>query len=311
MAKLKRHPFPVTARTRVQDRVYWEHIVIDGKKCFMKRNTEPKEFDHNMLNHRVAASCNGANRLRNEKLALDFAREKTNIPVPNVVFYLDEGERVYLATEWVEGIPMSSIENPKGRQKVIDQLDAYVSELETHRSSRIRGFGLDVCFPPSVATLSNPFALEQFVKVQDKPFVLCHGDLHTDNVLVDPITFKITAIIDWEYAGYYPADIDPRRYKYGHDIVHLASGTYVPLVNHGEEARKLIESYRVGHGNLNKLREMVVEVVEGVPVIKRPFSDSKAASSDEPESKSDLAAVKAKSCAEEPAKKHTEDPMEE
>jgi hypothetical protein len=35
-------------------------------------------------------------------------------------------------------------------------------------------------------------------------FVLCHGDLGQHNVLVDPKTLKIAAIIDWEFGGFWP-----------------------------------------------------------------------------------------------------------
>ncbi|KAF2878605.1 kinase-like domain-containing protein [Massariosphaeria phaeospora] len=34
--------------------------------------------------------------------------------------------------------------------------------------------------------------------------VLTHGDLHFHNIIVDPDSHKIEAIIDWEYAGFYP-----------------------------------------------------------------------------------------------------------
>ncbi|KAH6635196.1 phosphotransferase enzyme family-domain-containing protein [Chaetomium sp. MPI-SDFR-AT-0129] len=41
-----------------------------------------------------------------------------------------------------------------------------------------------------------------------KPYVFCHNDLHQNNILVDPSTLKITAILDWEYAGFYPAWVE-------------------------------------------------------------------------------------------------------
>lgn len=34
--------------------------------------------------------------------------------------------------------------------------------------------------------------------------VFCHNDLSANNVIVNPATLKIAAIIDWEYAGFYP-----------------------------------------------------------------------------------------------------------
>lgn len=35
-------------------------------------------------------------------------------------------------------------------------------------------------------------------------YVLCHTDLDRQNILVDPSTFKIVSIIDWETAGFSP-----------------------------------------------------------------------------------------------------------
>jgi Ser/Thr protein kinase RdoA (MazF antagonist) len=36
----------------------------------------------------------------------------------------------------------------------------------------------------------------------------CHNDLSQQNIIVDPDTLKINAIIDWEYAGFYPARLE-------------------------------------------------------------------------------------------------------
>jgi len=35
-------------------------------------------------------------------------------------------------------------------------------------------------------------------------YVFCHNDLGQHNVIVDPNTLKINAIIDWEYGGFWP-----------------------------------------------------------------------------------------------------------
>lgn len=39
---------------------------------------------------------------------------------------------------------------------------------------------------------------------KERRFVLCHDDLSQHNMVVDPQTLKIRAILDWEYAGFYP-----------------------------------------------------------------------------------------------------------
>lgn len=40
-------------------------------------------------------------------------------------------------------------------------------------------------------------------------FPLCHGDLSRFNVLVHPERPEIVALIDWEFAGFYPHQLDP------------------------------------------------------------------------------------------------------
>ena len=43
--------------------------------------------------------------------------------------------------------------------------------------------------------------------------VFNHGDLSTYNVVVDPKTLKVTAILDWEYAGFYPEQFEGKFFK--------------------------------------------------------------------------------------------------
>jgi Ser/Thr protein kinase RdoA (MazF antagonist) len=42
--------------------------------------------------------------------------------------------------------------------------------------------------------------------------VFCHNDLSANNVIVDPETLNIRAIIDWEYSGFFPAEFEARFY---------------------------------------------------------------------------------------------------
>lgn len=39
---------------------------------------------------------------------------------------------------------------------------------------------------------------------ESQDLVFCHNDLSTHNVIVDPSTLKVNAIIDWEYSGVFP-----------------------------------------------------------------------------------------------------------
>lgn len=43
--------------------------------------------------------------------------------------------------------------------------------------------------------------------------VFYHNDLSANNVIVDPDTLKIKAIVDWEYAGFYPPEFEVPFYR--------------------------------------------------------------------------------------------------
>jgi len=43
---------------------------------------------------------------------------------------------------------------------------------------------------------------------EDRLYVYCHMDLSQHNVIVDPKTLKIKAIIDLEYSGFWPEQFD-------------------------------------------------------------------------------------------------------
>lgn len=43
---------------------------------------------------------------------------------------------------------------------------------------------------------------------ESEDLVFCHNDFSTHNVIVDPATLKVKAVIDWEYAGFYPIEFE-------------------------------------------------------------------------------------------------------
>jgi thiamine kinase-like enzyme len=42
--------------------------------------------------------------------------------------------------------------------------------------------------------------------------MFCHLDLAQHNIFIDPVTFEITDIIDWEYAGFFPVEFELQRW---------------------------------------------------------------------------------------------------
>ncbi|KAF6767343.1 Aminoglycoside phosphotransferase [Kalmanozyma brasiliensis GHG001] len=240
---LKPIPIPTT-KTDETDRIVYHDTTIDGRRCIVKRNKSHSEFAIDPNTHEVVAFANLPNCIRNEKAAMDFVRANTCIPVPEVLFYLDEGDRVLLGVEVVEGIKMDEIQDERDRAKVIEQLDGFVEQLAQHRSPKIKGFAAKACF--SLALTDNlPRCSLKFVEDHDQGYPLCHGDLHQSNIIVDPETKKAKAVLDWEYCGYYPDECEPRRYKAGVKDVVCPDGSIVKYRKWGEKAFEALKKYTV------------------------------------------------------------------
>lgn len=43
---------------------------------------------------------------------------------------------------------------------------------------------------------------------ETEEYVFCHNDLSQHNVIVDPKSLRINAIIDWEYSGFFPKQFE-------------------------------------------------------------------------------------------------------
>lgn len=77
----------------------------------------------------------------------------------------------------------------------------------------------------SLLTDTNTFNLSSTLSPSDpETFVLYHGDLSMNNILVDPTTHKITGIVDWECVSFVPlwkANVVPKLLE-GPDIDSVA-----------------------------------------------------------------------------------------
>lgn len=153
----------------------------------------------------------GKERLQNEAESLIFVREHTNIPVPAVHCHFEDDEAYYLITEYVDGISMSELEDA---QKAIvgEELEKHLATLQTLRSHTMGGpRGLVV--PPYRLNLQTEQDNWDLRPSSSDEYVFCHNDLSQHNVVVDPDTLEVKAIIDWEFAGFWPSQFEFRFYK--------------------------------------------------------------------------------------------------
>jgi len=169
------------------------------------------ELQMDLQSGRVFEPYLGLLRARNEVAALNFIRENTDIPVPEVIVAFQDDEVFYSVVRYVDGILMDKL-SESDAAKVVEELDRYLAELAKFTSDEIKSFVGEPCFPPRLLYGLRTRAPGTFVKSPSQEYVLCHGDLARHNVIVDPKTLKIAALIDWEYAGFYPPEVEYRFY---------------------------------------------------------------------------------------------------
>ena len=167
-----------------------------------------------------------------------FIQEKTNIPVPTLHCSFEDDDAVYLIMENVEGMSMSELGNEQ-RPIVQQELEEHIKTMQSLRSSRIGGPS-GIVLVPYRATLHSPRDQWSPKKSDSDEFVFCHNDLSQQNVIVDPNTLKIKAILDWEYAGFYPEWFERRFFE--------RSGPSVASEKEVDDAEKIVEFMQLLEG---------------------------------------------------------------
>jgi tRNA A-37 threonylcarbamoyl transferase component Bud32 len=187
----------------------------------------------------------------NEALALRFVKEHTTIPVPELVS--SDWDRVTM--EYVEGQTLKQawpVLTPEQRSGIMAQLSDYLAQLRAMGGihlGRLDGHGVVV--PNIMTRCGGPFgSLVEFhdwlanppkrghaesiywheITTQlgaDYPIIFTHGDVAARNIMVRD--GRIVAILDWEYAGWYPAYWDYVFTMRGLDNVDWETlGRYAP-----------------------------------------------------------------------------------
>lgn len=176
---------------------------------------------------------------RNEFNALQMVRQFTSIPVPKPLdmvskptdddpFSLPGG---YLLITRVPGVPLSDCQDilsDRDCREIALQMKNYVSQLREIPKKVNPGFAIcntlgAACRDPRIQDSEpvGPFvdeaAFSQELRFSDDPcrrghkIVFTHADLNPRNILVDRVRlsdgshgWRVTGIVDWETAGYYP-----------------------------------------------------------------------------------------------------------
>jgi aminoglycoside phosphotransferase (APT) family kinase protein len=171
-------------------------------------------------------------RMKNEVTTMRYIQSNTNIPIPNLHCAFEDHSRYYIITNLVPGVAMAKLLDDK-KALVIKELEGYVAQMHAIKSNIMGGFSDDVILLYHVGVA---MPRDQVLKLHESTiseFVLCHNDLSQHNVIVDETTLKVTAILDWEYAGFFPPKFDGTFY--------LHPGPLVALEGEENDVPKLLE----------------------------------------------------------------------
>ncbi|KAB8250041.1 kinase-like domain-containing protein [Aspergillus flavus] len=147
----------------------------------------------------------------NEAKVLQFIRRVSNIPVPKLCAAFEIDDSYLLFMEYIDGISMSQLTDEQ-KEVVNVELQQHLDVLHGIKSKSIASPSGIVIPPYRVMRQSSKDAWSR-LSSETCDYVFCHNDLSQENVIVDPETLKIKAIIDWEYAEFFAAYFDYPFYK--------------------------------------------------------------------------------------------------
>lgn len=176
---------------------------------FIKRSLRPSEFI-TTLKGAVYIPRLAKEKLQNEAASLRFVRN-AGIPVPTVYGAFEVDDAYFLIVEYIEGISMRNLTDDQ-KKLVGAELDQHLATLRGLRSRELGGPSGIVLPPYRVMKCTDKDAWSLRPSRSDE-YVFCHNDLTHSNIIVDPVSLKINAIIDWEYAGFYPDYFEGHFYK--------------------------------------------------------------------------------------------------
>ncbi|KAJ5609273.1 Aminoglycoside phosphotransferase [Penicillium herquei] len=169
-----------------------------------------------------------------EAVTTTFVKENTSIPLPGIAKEWTDGTRHFILVERVPGETLEKVWSKipeEKREELAKETAEYLSQLRQFHSPKMQSVDRQplhnaFLFGGDPDSLHGPFSMQDelwdamvanFKDVPDEVaalwkermpspllWTLAHADLTNCNIMVDPETFKLTAIIDWERSGYYP-----------------------------------------------------------------------------------------------------------
>lgn len=198
---------------------------------FIKRSLRTTEWQLIPTKGTIHVPRQGRERILNEAATMQYIAENTNIPIPKLHCCFEDDDAVYLIMEYVEGVTMNNLSD-ENRCIVEKELAEHLETLHNLRSQMLGGPS-GLILPPYRVTIQSPRDTWPLRTSNSEEFVFCHNDLSQQNIIVNPQSLKILAIIDWEYAGFYPEFFDRPFYK--------RAGPSIALDGEEDDTEKLLD----------------------------------------------------------------------
>ncbi|KAG7424463.1 hypothetical protein Forpi1262_v014343 [Fusarium oxysporum f. sp. raphani] len=176
---------------------------------WIKRSLRPSEWQKQ--NGFMHVPLFNTERILNEGECLEFLAKHTDIPLPRLIACFEDDGAAYLITEYVDGVGMNKLD-ADGQAAVAAELQRHMQTLKGLTSDTWGGPSGVVLPPHRIIGKLNGRPL-RMLPCEKSDLVFCHNDLSMDNVIVDEKTFKIKAIIDWEYAGFFSPEFERPFYQ--------------------------------------------------------------------------------------------------
>ena len=183
---------------------------------YTKRTLSEAEWLHN-IHGDLIVPWKDWRYLENEHAALIYIAKNTTIPVPKVRDYSVHDGIYSLTTERINGIPLDMIDNESKRQNALQKA---ITTIEMSVLPQLRGLRSG-----TLGGLTGHILTSERIRVHGKSchwpsksspmdsYVFCHGDLAQHNILINPETLEIAAIIDWENSGFFPPDFEDQLWE--------------------------------------------------------------------------------------------------
>jgi aminoglycoside phosphotransferase (APT) family kinase protein len=207
-----------------------------------------RKFSRVILDPNTVRKHGDAFRIRREVEAMKYVQSRTSIPIPTVIdsnFADEHRGKSWFVMERLPGCQLGEawptmVESARAR--TMQELRSYFEELHIVRSPEPRWIGscskgpaydhrldnLSTCGPfqsvsefhdflvAPVKKSPRPDWVDKYRKLlpDDHDIIFAHADVSWENILVDPETGKVTGILDWEMAGFWPEWWEYRKALY-------------------------------------------------------------------------------------------------